>query len=541
MLTVYEKVVAVRHNADPLLSVFHPIRAGKLTSVTTTSSILVKSIPHLYKLAQLPVVIHVSVQPTGFPDYSDITSIRQSGFTFLQSETLQEAQDIALTAHALAIKSGKGVIHFFDSGAIASSKQIQHEDQQLVRSTLDLDAAAAFQNTKSDETSIYADDGRTATVSIARSQVTRANGAAPSSLNTSENGRSLPVSDRGSTRDSSSGSSRRESSTASGDSLSSATTVESLASKPVSSDDIYRFASQIWASIKEATGRSYDAFEYSGPAKADSAIFLFGADTAIFAEEIDQAEDSEAYAHAGIITVRLYRPWLGASLAPLLPQSIKRVAVLEQVRRKTTRWGPLLLDLLMSLKSSGGNAPSIVGYQLGYINEKTVRQALRGVFQNLTTSESPVQNLQIGSLDGPKEDGHPAKLEQPGLENAYTKILDQVFGEKLHIANQIISRNAGVSNEISSNPEFGFGSLVARKERRNRLIDEVRFVRHLRVMPLSLKLPFNGCPSGLWTQRTATKLMLWLPRSLLASAPMAPPSHPSSSSQSRCSTESHPG
>ncbi|KAH7116006.1 hypothetical protein B0J11DRAFT_538951 [Dendryphion nanum] len=471
----HPQVLPVRYNADPLLSVFQPIRAGKLTSVTTTSTILVKSIPHLYKLAQYPVVLHVSVQPNGFPDYSDITSIRQSGFTFLQSDTLQEAQDIALTAHALAIKSGKGVIHFFDSGSIAMSKEIPQEDPQLLKSVLDLNAAAAFQSSNSDETTIYADDGRTATLSVARSQAAIIGRSPVQSTDPiASNGKSQPVSERTSVRASStSGSSQRESSTASATSSSSATTVESLASKPISSEDIYRFAAQIWSSIKEATGRSYDAFEYTGPEKAEIAIFLFGADTATFAGEIDTADDSEAYGNAGIITVRLYRPWLGASLAPLLPQSIKRIAVLEQVRRKTTKWGPLLLDILMSLKSSGGNSPLIVGYQLGYITEKTVQQALRGVFQNLT-SESPVQNLQVGSLDGPKADGQQAKLEQPGVENAYVKILDQVFGQRLHIANQLGSKNAGISNDVSSSPEFGFGSLLARKEHRKRLIDEAK-------------------------------------------------------------------
>lgn len=461
------QVVTVRQNADPLLSVFQPIREGKLTSVTTTSAILVKSIPHLYKLAQYPVVIHVSVHPNGYPDFSDITSIRQSGFTFIQSETLQEAQDLALTAHALAIKSGKGVIHFFDAGALAMQKNIAEEDQALIRSVLDLDAVAAFQSSKSDDTTLYADSGRTATVSVARSQATRQEApAAPA--NPTENS-TAPASERGSARDSSSGSSQRESSAAVSES--SATTVESLASMPVSSDDIYRFAGQIWAQIKEKTGREYDAFTYTGPENAESAIFLFGADTAVFADEIDSADESEGYALAGMITVKLYRPWLGASLAPKLPKSIKKIAVLEQIRRKTTRWGPLLLDILMSLKSAGGASPTVVGYQLGYINEKTVRQALRGVFQNLNL-EMPVQNLQIGPLEGPKQE--PAKLEQPGLENAYMKILNQVFGERLHIANQLEAKNAGVSNDIASTPEFGFGSLIARKEHRQQLIDEVR-------------------------------------------------------------------
>ncbi|KAH5080016.1 assimilatory sulfite reductase [Parastagonospora nodorum] len=462
------ELITVRQNADPLLSVFQPIRAGKLTSVTTTSSILVKSIPHLYKLAQYPVVLHVSVQPSGFPDFSDITSIRNSGFTFIQSETLQEAQDLALTAHALAVKSGKGVIHFFDSGAYAFKKEIDYEDAELARKVLDLDTVASFQRTKSEETTLYADDGRSATLSLARSQAANI-GSEPAPLSSSEHGRSLPVSERTSERaDSSSGSSQRDAST-SGASVSSATTVESLVSKPISSEDIYRFATQIWGTIRDATGRSYDAFAYTGSGQEEAAIFLFGADTGLFATELDTVEDGEEYANTGIITARLYRPWLGASLAHLLPRSLKRIAVLEQVRRKTTKWGPLLLDLLMSMKSTGGASPIIVGYQLGYINEETVQQALRGVHQNLM-SETPVQNLQIGNMDGPEPQS--TKPEQPALENAYMKILNQVFGDKLHIANQLGSQHAGVSNELAASPEYGFGSLVARKEHRKRFVDE---------------------------------------------------------------------
>ncbi|OCL14132.1 sulphite reductase hemo protein, beta subunit [Glonium stellatum] len=467
------EILPVRHNEDPLLSAFQPIRSGKIVSVTTTSTILVKSIPHLYKLAQYPVVIHVSVQPSGYPDYSDITSIRQSGFTFLQSESLQEAQDIALTAHALALKSGKGVIHFFDSANVAGDKPISYESRDLVKQVLDLDAAGAFQRSPTGESSLYADDGRVASLTVARSQAIGINGESTGRVSPINDGKSLPLPDRASARESSEGSSRRESSATSGISLSSATSVESLMSRPMSSDDIYKFVSHIWAIVKEVTGRSYDAFEYTGPSTAETALFLFGADTALFAKEIDAASSSDQYANAGIITARLYRPWLGATLAPLLPKSIKKIAVLEQVRRKTTKWGPLLLDLLMSLKSSGGNSPIIVGHQLGYINESTVRQALRGVFQNLL-SDSPIQNLQIGNLEGPQAGPQETKLAQPGLENAYMKILNQVFGQRLHIANQLGASHAGISQEISSSPEYGFGSLVARKEHRKRFIEEVQ-------------------------------------------------------------------
>src|SRR5277367_6392735 len=158
------KILSFRHNSDPLLSVFAPIRSGKLVSVTTSSSILVSSVPHLYRLANYPVVIHVSLQPASYPDYSSITSIRNSGFTFLQSGSLQEAQDIALTAHALAIRSGKGVIHFFDAGSSSRDHQIAFEDTAVVKETLDLDAVRAFQANKIGSSSIYADDGRLARI-----------------------------------------------------------------------------------------------------------------------------------------------------------------------------------------------------------------------------------------------------------------------------------------------------------------------------------------------------------------------------------------
>jgi sulfite reductase (NADPH) hemoprotein beta-component len=125
------------------------------------------------------------------------------------------------------VKSGKGVVHFFDSGATAFKKEVDYEDSELVRSVLDLDAVESFQRTRSEETTLYADDGRNASLSFARSQAANT-GSAPAPLSSSEHGRSLPASERASQRaESSSGSSQRDTST-SGASVSSATTVESL-------------------------------------------------------------------------------------------------------------------------------------------------------------------------------------------------------------------------------------------------------------------------------------------------------------------------
>ena len=428
--------------------------------------------PHLYRLANLPVVIHVSLQPAHYPDYSSITSIRNSGFTFLQSETLQEAQDIALTAHALAIKSGKGVIHFFDAGSSANDNYVDFEDVGVVGDILDLDAVKAFQETRIGGTNIYADTGRIAT--IAENPLPVITGAMEG-VQISSPPVQPPVAEVPS-KASSVGSSKfsgRESSVDSKGTGSSATTVDSPVIRAVTSDDIYTFVSAIWSQLKQSVGRDYAPFQYSGPSNAENALFIFGSDVGAFAQAIDAANPKEIFAKAGVITARLYRPWLGSKLIDAIPKSIKRIAVLEQIRRKTTKWGPLLLDLLTTLKAGpGGGVETIVGHQLGYIAPDTVRQALRGVFQNLV-SEKPIQNLEVGNADGPTESLAAYDLAQPKVESAYMKILDQIFGQKLYLANAIGSQNAGISSTISSNPEFGFGSLLARKEHRQRFVTEI--------------------------------------------------------------------
>jgi len=419
-------------------------------------------------------VIHVSLQPSTYPDYSSITSIRNSGFTFLQSETLQEAQDIALTAHALAIKSGKGVIHFFDAASAAQDTPIASEDDKVVGEILDLNAVKAFQSSKIGGTAIYADDGRIATIAE-NAPVTPMAGAMEGVESTAAPILAEPTSTAIFSKASSVGSSNSppESSADGKDSVSSATTIDSATVRAVTSDDIYNFVTGIWSKLEQSIGRKYNPFEYTGPSNAESALFIFGSDVGAFAQAIDAAKSTDVYAKTGVITARLYRPWLGSQLVESIPKSIKKVAVLEQIRRKTTKWGPLLLDLLTTLKSGpGGGVDTIVGHQLGYIAPDTVQQALRGILQNLT-SEKPIQNLEIGNAEGPSESEEAYNLSQPKVESAYMKILDQIFGTRLYLANALGAKTAGIPESIASNPEFGFGSLLARQEHRERFVSEV--------------------------------------------------------------------
>ncbi|MCJ1311295.1 hypothetical protein MMC25_004966 [Agyrium rufum] len=460
----------VRHNFDPFLSAFQPLRSGKLVSFTTSSSVLVASIPHLYKLAQYPITIHVSLHPLEEPDYSTITAIRDSGFILLHSETLQEAHDIALSAHALAIKSGKGVIHFFDSSNSNDDQPIKYEDR-LVQAILDLDQARFRQGQHSDTNSIYVDDGRKVTVtepsSILQAGQQDEMKATPSELRPKPESRSQTGSSA------TSSSPARDSSADSREAASSISSVESVVTRPISSNDISDYLQDIWARLDSASGRRYQPFEYTGPEDADAALFIFGA-TGIFVDELEQST-SEDLSKVGIVTARVYRPWLSEELVASLPSSVAKLAVLEQFRRKTTKWGPVFLDVLTSLKtgSRGGKASTIVGHQLQHLQPATVRQALRGILQNLR-SPNPIQNLEIGASISPGQVTPGYTLEQPKVESAYMKILDQVFSDRLHVANRLGAAHAGVSSTISSSPEYGFGSLLARIEHRERLIEKAQ-------------------------------------------------------------------
>ncbi|EME78303.1 uncharacterized protein MYCFIDRAFT_72062 [Pseudocercospora fijiensis CIRAD86] len=456
-------VFPVRHDNDPLLDVYSRVRSGNITTVTTSSDVLLRSIPHLYRLAQYPVVIHVSLHPSGYPDYGDITSIRNTGFSFLQSTTLQEAQDLAITAHALAIRSGKGVVHFFDVANTTQDQPIAGESRELVAEVLNVGAAKQIRATKSEETGIYVNEHLAPKVSglELRGKAASATKDAVTNAESGAQDASSPSSSSSERKNSSSGASEAES----------ATTVDTQP-KPVRSEEIDTICASIWEQIEARTGRKYSAFNYTGPPNAENVLFLFGSDPGLFSAEFDAASKADFFAGVGLITPVLYRPWLSERLASSLPKSVKRIAVLEQIKRKTTKWGPILLDLLMSLKAgASGASPLIVGYQLGYIEYTTVTQALSGIFQNLI-SKSPIQNLGIGAHDGPAKPE--LQVKQPALENAYMKILDQLFGQRLYIANALKSSNAGINDTIKASPEFGFGSLLARKEHRKRFVSEVQ-------------------------------------------------------------------
>jgi pyruvate-ferredoxin/flavodoxin oxidoreductase len=112
-------------------------------------------IPNMYKIAgELhPFVMHVTARALAthalsiFGDHSDVMACRQTGFAMLASNSVQEAQDMALVAHLATLKTRIPFIHFFDgfrtSHEINTAELISDEQLQALVNPDDL---AAFRS-----------------------------------------------------------------------------------------------------------------------------------------------------------------------------------------------------------------------------------------------------------------------------------------------------------------------------------------------------------------------------------------------------------
>ena len=117
------------------------LAAGALTSTFTASQGLLLKIPNMYKIAGelLPHCFFMS-RPRAisahalsiFGDHQDVMAARQTGFAMLSSNSVQEAQDLALVAHLATMDARVPFLHFYDgfrtSHEIQKIEMIDYED-----------------------------------------------------------------------------------------------------------------------------------------------------------------------------------------------------------------------------------------------------------------------------------------------------------------------------------------------------------------------------------------------------------------------------
>ncbi|WP_053955165.1 pyruvate:ferredoxin (flavodoxin) oxidoreductase [Inediibacterium massiliense] len=322
------------------------LQGGALTTTYTASQGLLLMIPNMYKMAGelLPGVFHVSARALAshalsiFGDHQDVMATRQTGFALLSSNSVQEAMDLGGIAHLAAIKSKVPFLHFFDgfrtSHEIQKIEMIDYED---FRRLLDMGAVKEFRDR---------------------------------SLNPER-----PVL-RGTAQNPDIYFQEREASN-------------------VFYEKVPDIVADYMKQISDITGRKYKPFDYYGHKDAEYVVVAMGSVCETIEETVDYL--IQRGEKVGLIKVRLYRPFSEKYFFEAMPESVKRIAVLDRTKEPGAVGEPLYEDV-RSLFYDKENAPLIIGGRYGLGQKDTRPSQIIAVFNNLK-KYIPKNQFTIGIID----------------------------------------------------------------------------------------------------------------------------------------------
>ncbi|HNI09385.1 MAG TPA: pyruvate:ferredoxin (flavodoxin) oxidoreductase, partial [Thiobacillaceae bacterium] len=146
------KIIEMQSEGGAAGALHGALTSGALATSFTASQGLLLFIPNLYKIAGelTPFVLHVAARALAthalsiFGDHSDVMACRATGCALLSSNSVQEAQDLALIAQAATLAGRIPVIHFFDGFRTSHEvAKIVAVEADTARALLNPDAIAA--------------------------------------------------------------------------------------------------------------------------------------------------------------------------------------------------------------------------------------------------------------------------------------------------------------------------------------------------------------------------------------------------------------
>jgi pyruvate-ferredoxin/flavodoxin oxidoreductase len=322
------------------------LQAGSLTSTYTASQGLLLMIPNMYKIAGelLPGVFHVSARSLAaqalsiFGDHSDVMSTRQSGFAMLATGSVQEIMDIAGIAHLAAIKSRIPFLHFFDGFRTSHEIQkVEYFENEDLAPLVDQKALKAFRdNALNPEHPVTRGTAQNPDIYFqSREAANRFYDAVP--------------------------------------------------------DIVEDYMQQISAMC----GREYHPFVYYGAPDAENIIIAMGSITETVKEVVDHLNAKGE--KTGLVIVHLYRPFSPKYFLNVIPESVKRIAVLDRTKEPGANGDPLYLDV-KDIFYGRPNEPMIVGGRYGLSSKDTTPAMIISVFENLKMAE-PKNQFTVGIVD----------------------------------------------------------------------------------------------------------------------------------------------
>jgi len=322
------------------------LQGGSLTTTFTASQGLLLMIPNMYKIAGelTPAVIHVAARSVAaqalsiFGDHSDVMATRATGWAMLCSNSVQEAQDLALIAHAATLEARLPFLHFFDG--FRTSHEIA-------------------------EVEPLGDEVFRAMIRDARVNEHRARALSPDH----------PVV-RGTAQNPDAFFQARE------------TVNPYYAACP-------EIVQNTMDEFGRLTGRNYALFEYHGAPDAERVIVMMGSGAETAGETVDYLNADGA--KVGLLKVRLFRPFSVAHFVAALPKTVRSIAVLDRTKEPGSAGEPLYQDVCVALREAG-HAARVIGGRYGLSSKEFTPAMVKAVLDELDRDE-PKNHFTVGIHD----------------------------------------------------------------------------------------------------------------------------------------------
>ena len=141
--------------------------------------------------------------------------------------------------------------------------------------------------------------------------------------------------------------------------------------------------------INKLTGRDYHLFNYYGAEDATDIIIAMGSVTDTIQETVDYL--NAAGKKVGVLIVRLYRPFSLKYFGKVLPDTVKRIAVLDRTKEPGALGEPLYLDIMNALQELNRKDVKLIGGRYGLSSKDTTPAQIVSVYENLAAEESKNQ------------------------------------------------------------------------------------------------------------------------------------------------------
>jgi pyruvate-ferredoxin/flavodoxin oxidoreductase len=351
-------VVEMQSEAGAAGTVHGILSAGSLSTTFTASQGLLLKIPNMYKIAgeMLPTVFHIAARTLAghslsiFGDHSDVMAARSTGFAMLASGSVQEVQDLSIVAHLSTLEGKVPFMQFFDG--FRTSHELQKID------VIDYDTMKEFVDIK------YIDEFRKMALT-------------PDNPRVKVGAQNPDVFFQGKER----------------------------ANKYYM--NLPTIVKKYMKQLGDKTGRVYNLFDYVGAKDAEKIIILMGSGTETVEETIKYLNSKGE--KVGAIKVRLFRPFSLEDFKAAIPNTVKKIAVLDRMRDPGAIGEPLFMDIATALQSSdikiiGGRygisskefTPSMVNAIFKHLDGKCTHNFTVGINDDLTnTSLTVEENIEV--------------------------------------------------------------------------------------------------------------------------------------------------